>query len=130
MKPHAVRGYILATSFINMYAEEHEIVGELVPIRATLNATVAKYIRKNKINIMREVTKSWDYFTKAVGESYTVSVLTFCLQLIIKNPDKDKNKQLTALAMRLNQEHLFSKDEEIKNAKALINKFYQDKGNI
>lgn len=126
MKMKAVRGYILATSFLNMYAEEHEIVGDLIPIRATLNAIVNRYVNRSKVNILKEVEKTWEYFSNCVGEEYTVSVLTFCLQLIIKNPDRDKYKMLTSLALKLNKEHLFSKDEEVRNAKLLINKFYRD----
>ena len=53
-----------------------------------------------------------------------ISVLSFVVQLIIKNPNWNKNIKLTNLAKELSKEKMFSKEDSIRNSKILVNKFY------
>lgn len=117
-----IQGYILATSFVNMY--EHEPKGDLLFIKQCLNNITHDFCTK-KINVKQEVTKAWKHFEK-IGElkEINISSLTFVIQLVIKNPMAQKFRLMTDAAIRLNKEHIFSKDMEIINSKKVVNSFY------
>ena len=124
MKPKAVEGYILAFGFLCTYKTENVPVGDLALIDKHLTLMMTKY-KRNKYNFENIIKKGMSFFENyCVGQEMDVSVLSFILQLIVKNPNKDKNKVLTQLAQNLNKEHFFSKDEMIRNAKVLVNKYY------
>ena len=53
-----------------------------------------------------------------------MSVLSFVLQLISKNPNKDKKQSFNTISSQFKQRAFFSKDEMIRNTKALVNKYY------
>jgi hypothetical protein len=122
------RGYILATSFINIYAEDHKdtMTKDLMAIRKDLKK-ITIGIKNRGVNIYNELDIAWKYFNEAVGDdkSYTISVLTFVFQFILKNPNRVDNF-LFERTWKLNKEHLFSKDQLIDNAKQLVIKFYKE----
>lgn len=122
------RGYILATSFINIYAEDHKdtMTKDLMAIRKDLKK-ITLGIKNRGVNIYNELDIAWKYFNEAVGDdkSYTISVLTFVFQFILKNPNRVDNF-LFERTWKLNKEHLFSKDQLIDNAKQLVIKFYKE----
>lgn len=124
MKPKAVEGYILAFGFLCTYKTENTTAGDLALIDKHLTIMMTKY-KRNKYNFENIIKKGMSFFEDyCVDKEVDISVLSFVLQLISKNPNKDKNKVLTQLAQKLNREHFFSKDETIRNAKVLVNKYY------
>ena len=69
--------------------------------------------------------KSWNEIEALTnGEEMELSILSIALDLIAKNPNKDRNLVLTALAMNLKKESRFSKDEMVVNSKRIVNSFY------
>lgn len=124
MKPKAVEGYILTFGFLCTYKTENIPTGDLVLIDKHLTTIMIRY-KRNKYNFENIIKKGMSFFEDyCAGQEVDISVLSFVLQLISKNPNKDKNKVLTQLAQKLNKEHFFSKDEMIRNAKVLVNKYY------
>jgi len=124
MNYKSLRGYLLATSFLNIYGEDHNINGDLVPILRQLRIITLETCKRNKVSINKELNVAWNWFEDTIDETYTVSILTFALHFIWKNPQRDKYKLLTHLTNGLLKGHLFSKDEEVRSAKVLVNKFY------
>lgn len=124
MKVKAIQGYLLSYNFMLCYKEEKAPLNDLALIDKHLEVIVTAYKRKD-INMKKHLHKGWDFFGKYVeDEERPVSVLAFIVQLIIKNPDKNKYKALTNLAIKLNNEKMFSKDSLIFDAKVLVNRFY------
>lgn len=124
MNIKALQGYILAFSFLEMYKQEHKDLGDLTLIDNHIQIMMRKH-KRNKISFESLLSKGWNFFDEYCGKKEAeMSVLAFILQLIIKNPNKDKNKALTNLAIQINKKELFSKDEAILNAKILVNRFY------
>lgn len=124
MKPKAVEGYILAFGFLCTYKTENAPIDDLALIDKHLTVMMTKY-KRNKYNFENIIKKGMSFFEDyCIGQEVDISVLSFILQLIRKNPNRDKNRVLTQLAHNLNREHFFSKDEIVKNARVLVNKYY------
>ena len=80
---------------------------------------------RKKIDIKKLMEKSWSEIEALTnGEEMELSILSIALDLIAKNPNKNKNLVLTALAMNLKKESRFSKDEMVVNSKRIVNSFY------
>lgn len=124
MKVKAVQGYLMAYNFMLCYKEENTPKNDLAMINKHLEVIVNSYKRKD-INMKKHLKLGWDFFGNYVGdEEKPVSVLAFIIQLIIKNPDKNKYKDITNLAMKLNDDKKFCRDSLIFDAKVLVNRFY------
>jgi hypothetical protein len=124
MKIKAVQGYLMAYNFMLCYKEENTPKNDLALIDKQLEVIVNSYKRKD-INMKKHLKLGWEFFGNYVGdEEKPVSVLAFIVQLIVKNPDKNKYKALTNLAIKLNDDKKFSKDSLIFDAKVLVNRFY------
>ena len=80
---------------------------------------------RKKIDIKKLMENSWSEIEALTnGEEIELSILSIALDLIAKNPNKDRNLVLTALAMNLKKESRFSKDEMVVNSKRIVNSFY------
>lgn len=124
MKKQSLQGYCIALAFINMYEADDNKMDD---IHHKIKHELAKLVfvwKKKGHNILKQIETAWFDFERMVGQEYTVSALPFALQLIIKNPNKDKHKILTNLALEANKMFLFKSEEEIKNSKKLINQWY------
>ena len=124
MKPKSIQGYSIALAFINMYEADGNTMDEIhYQIKHELSKLVFVWRQKGH-KILKQIETAWFDFERMVGQNYTVSALPFALQLIVKNPNKDKHKKLTDLAIQANKMFLFKNEEEIKNSKKLINGWY------
>ena len=80
---------------------------------------------RKKIDIKKLMEKSWSEIEALTnGKEMELSILSIALDLIAKNPNKNKNLVLTALAMNLKKESRFSRDEMVVNSKRIVNSFY------
>jgi hypothetical protein len=119
-----LQGHLVALGFLQSYADTHKLNDKLLVIRNQLSIYTFGMCKRNKINSYNEMMRAEKYFHTLLDQDYSVSLLSFVFQLLIKNPSKDKLKVVTKLAMELSREHMFSKDDEIRNAKIIVNKFY------
>ena len=127
MKIDSVRGYMLGLAFINIYKEDNKLDGTLSSIYSILFQLNMKY-KKNGLNVKKQLEIAWNKFSELTNnDEREVSVLTFLIQLIIKNPNKEKHKLLTNLAFELSKDKRFSKEETDIQAKKLVNEFYSSK---
>ena len=124
MNTKSVQGYIVAFGFLTYYKSENPVSGNLALIDKHLELINTKF-KRNKINFEKHFKKGADVFENYCKENDTViSVLSFVVQLIIKNPNWNKNIKLTNLAKELSKEKMFSKEDSIRNSKILVNNFY------
>ena len=127
MKVKANQGYLLALYYLTMYEQENELKNELIEIKNILVIETIKICKKHKLNLEREFEKSYDYFVKRYGtDSYEISILSMVLQLIARNPSRDKYKKLTDLALKLNRENILCKDSEVVNTRKAVIGFYTE----
>jgi hypothetical protein len=123
MTNNSRQGYLLATGMLNIYFDENKnVTKDLLAVRKDLKKITKSLVSKN-IDLKNELKKAWDFFEEN-SENTSVSVLSFALQLVIKNPIV-LDKFLTERCWKLSKEHMFSKDNEITNSKVLVNKFYK-----
>lgn len=124
MKIVAVKGYLVSYGLIDMYSDTHNMTDDLALIKFKLKLMITGFARK-KIDIKKLMEKSWNEIEALTnGEEMELSILSIALDLIAKNPNKDRNLVLTALAMNLKKESRFSKDEMVVNSKRIVNSFY------
>lgn len=124
MKIKAIQGYLMAFNFMQCYKEENTLTDDLKLLNYHLEIILSSYKRKN-INLRKNLKVGWDFFGNYVqDQEKPVSILAFIVQLIIKNPDKEKYKVLTNKAFELNKQKRFAKDSLIFDAKVLVNRFY------
>jgi hypothetical protein len=124
MNKKAVEGYLMARSFMICYRTENTPKNELALVSQHLDIMTVKYQRA-KIPINKFLNNGWIFFKDAVeDENNPVSVLALIIHLILKNPDREKNKKITSLAESINKEQMFSKNKLIKDAKNLVNIYY------
>lgn len=124
MKIKAIQGYLMAFNFMQCYKEENTLTDDLRHLNYHLELILSSYKRKN-INLRKNLKVGWEFFGNYVqDQEKPVSILAFIVQLIIKNPDKEKYKALTNKAFELNKQKQFTKDSLIFDAKVLVNRFY------
>ena len=128
MKKSSLQGYVMALSFINQYEEDdsaglHTLSVEHKKIQFELSKMVSVWVNKGH-NINKEITIAWKYFQDTVGSEYVVSALPFAFHLVLKNPTINKYKKLKALTLEQSKVFMFKKEEEIRQSKELVNKFY------
>jgi len=127
MNKKAVEGYLMARNFMLSYQAENTPRNELALVSQHLNILVMKY-QRGKVPVRKYLNKGWAFFAEAVEDKEKpVSVLALIIHLILKNPDRDKNKALTRLAESLNNQRMFSKNKLIRDAKKLVNVYYDRK---
>ncbi|MDY0193588.1 MAG: hypothetical protein RBR93_08675 [Aliarcobacter butzleri] len=125
MNKKAVEGYLMARNFMICYKAENTPKDELALVSQHLDIMAIKY-QRGKIPIKKFLNNGWDFFRDAVeDESNPVSVLALIIHLILKNPDREKNKKLTSLAETINKQQMFSKNKLIKDGKKLVNLYYE-----
>lgn len=125
MNKKAVEGYLMARNFMLCYKAENTPKDELALVSQHLDIIVAKY-QRGKIPIKKYLNNGWDFFREKVeDENNPVSVLALIIHLILKNPDREKNKKLTSLAETINKQQMFSKNKLIKDGKKLVNIYYE-----
>jgi hypothetical protein len=124
MKMAAVQGYTVALSFLNMYADDGNKMDEIHrQLRFELTKIVTVYAKKH--NIRKWIDNAWDRFLEITNnDSTTVDTLSFSIQMVLKNPNISKNKILQKKALEANKMFLFKQEDTIKNAKMIVNKFY------
>lgn len=114
----------MAYSLINMYCEDNTATTELAIIRFKLYQMIKKFER-NKIDIKSLMSKTWIEFENLTGnQDKELSILSIIFDLIAKNPNKNKNKVLTEIVMKLRLGTAYSKDVLIKDSKSVVNSFY------
>lgn len=124
MNKKAVEGYLMARNFMLCYKAENTPKDELALVSLHLDIIIAKY-QRGKIPIKKFLNNGWEFFKDAVeDENNQVSVLALIIHLILKNPDREKNKTLTNLAESINKQQMFSKNKLIKDGKKLVNIYY------
>jgi hypothetical protein len=120
----AVEGYLMARNFMLCYKAENTPKDELALVSLHLDIIVAKY-QRGKIPVKKYLNNGWGFFKDAVeDENNPVSVLALIVHLILKNPDREKNKKITAITESINKQQMFSKNKLIKDAKKLVNLYY------
>lgn len=120
----AVKGYIMAYGLITMYCEDNTATTELAIIRFKLYQMIKKFER-NKLDIKSLMSKTWIEFDNLTGnQDKELSILSIIFDLIAKNPNKNKNKALTEIVMKLRLGTAYSKDVLIKDSKSVVNSFY------
>lgn len=124
MNKKAVEGYLMARNFMLCYKAENTPKDELALVSLHLDIIVAKY-QRGKIPVKKYLNNGWDYFREKVeDENNPVSVLALIIHLILKNPDREKNKKITTIAESINKQQMFSKNKLIKDAKKIVNIYY------
>lgn len=124
MNKKAVEGYLMARNFMLCYKAENTPKDELALVSQHLDIMVIKY-QRGKINIKKFLDNGWNFFRDVVeDENNPVSVLALIIHLILKNPDREKNKKLTSIAESINKQQMFSKNKLIKDSKNLVNIYY------
>lgn len=132
MNIKGIQSYCLALGYLCEYEQEYPLQNELKEIKFNLALITRNYVRKNKLDLAKLIKRADDKLQEVINhQKVEASILTFVLHLIIKNPLHSKYKVLTNLAVKLNKEHIFSKDELISTSKGIVNKYYaiQQKGN-
>lgn len=126
MKIEAIQGYAIALGYLVEYEKEHTLTDELNKIKFYISTIVKGYVERNRLNLMKLIDVSYKKLMVISGydKEVAVSVLTFVLQLVLKNPMSAKHKELTNIALKLNKEHLFNKDNDVVMAKKVVNRFY------
>ena len=120
----AVEGYLMARNFMLCYKAENTPKDELALVSQHLDIIVAKY-QRGKLPIKKYLNNGWDFFREKVeDENNPVSVLALIIHLILKNPDREKNKKITSLAESINKQQMFSKNKLIRKGKILVNQYY------
>lgn len=122
MNYKSLNSYLLSLVILQTKHEEEKLIGNLETIRNILFSTMRVKCKQNNINITKQIDKIWNEFV-VLSDGVEVSEIAFALQLIITNPNKNKYKNLTKLALETAKEYRFSKDEQVVNAKALIYEF-------
>jgi hypothetical protein len=124
MKADAVQGYVIALSFLNMYESDGNKMDDVhKQIKFELSKIVSVYARKH--DIKKWIDKAWKRFVDITnGKDATVDALVFSLQLVVKNPTIKKHKLLEAKVREAVKMFLFKREDTIKNAKKIVNKFY------
>lgn len=124
MNKKAVEGYLMARNFMLCYKAENTPKDELALVSLHLDIIIAKY-QRGKIPIKKFLNNGWEFFKDVVEDKNNqVSVLALIIHLILKNPDREKNKKLTNLAENVNKQQMFSKNKLIKDGKKLVNIYY------
>lgn len=124
MNKKAVEGYLMARNFMLCYKAENIPKDELALVSLHLDIIIAKY-QRGKIPIKKFLNNGWEFFKDVVeDENNHISVLALIIHLILKNPDREKNKKLTNLAESVNKQQMFSKNKLIKDGKKLVNIYY------
>lgn len=132
MNIKGIQSYCLALGYLCEYERDYNgLQNELKDIKFHLALITKNYVVKNKLNLEKLILKADAKLQEVTNYENAVeaSLLTFVLHLIIKNPLANKYKVLTSLAVKLNKEHMFSKDELIKTSKKIANMYY-DKENM
>lgn len=126
MKLQAIQGYTVALSFLNMYESDGNTLTLIQKqMQIELSKVVSVYVKKHSKHLFKWVNKAWDRFLEITdGNDVTVDALTFSVQMVLKNPNIEKNKKLKSLAWEANKEFLFKKKETVSNAKSVVNAFY------
>ena len=125
MKVLAVKGYIMAYGLLNMYKEENTMTSELAMIHFKLACMITNFAKK-KVKIKTIMKNGWDEFEALTNnEEKELSVLSIVFDLIAKNPNRNKNKLLTDMCLKLRLGTAFSKDETIRDSKRIVNSFYE-----
>ena len=133
MKPISLQGYTIALGYLVEYETENELKGDLQMVKFLLQNLVfvktTKESRSKKQDVktimLSLAKKGYDKIVEITkNDEVEVSCLKFCLQLITKNPNKDKNKELSFLALKLERDNMFSRDLDMINARMVVNKFY------
>lgn len=125
MNIKGIQSYCLALGYLCEYEQEYPLQNELKDIKFHLALITRSYVKKNKLDLARLIKKADDKLQDVINhQRVEASILTFVLHLIIKNPMAKKYRVLTSLALKLNQEHMFSKDELISISKKIVNQYY------
>lgn len=129
MKTQSVQGYVLAFSFMYRYSTESTLTKDQQDLMAKLKMLGMKYKQNEKRNknfsIDSQLTRAWNKLQiLSQGVLVEIDGLPFVLHLLIKNPCKDKHKEITRLAIQCNKELIFSTDQSSIEAKKIVNKFY------
>ena len=122
MNYKSLNSYLLSLVVLQTKHEELPLTGNLETIRNNLFVTMRIKCKQNNINITKQIDKIWNEFV-ILSDGVEVSEITFALFLIINNPNRNKHKSLTKLASETAKEYRFSKDVQVKSAKALVYKF-------
>lgn len=125
MRIIAVQGYLLARSFLyEYYKEGNKMDDTLDEIMRIL--TVINFINSKKHNVLRLVEKAWNRMCNIVGEQdATVQALPFCFRLILKNPSIQDDEKLRILTQKANSQFMFRSEQEIVDAKKIVDEFYK-----
>jgi hypothetical protein len=123
MNYKSLDSYLLAVVLLAGKHNDREITGDLLTLKNRLLLEMRTICLSNKVNIVTRIDKIWKQFVALSDGKTEVSETMLALQLITTNKNKHKHKIITALALNIAKEHRFSKDEHIKNSKALVHKF-------
>jgi hypothetical protein len=123
MKAQSVEGFIIARAFLAMYKEDGNPMNDnLNQLYYFLNLKARSYARK-KYNLNKLVKNAWDDFIFITKDKNTsVMAIPFALRLIIKNPSPDN--KLTKIALLENKKWLWKKEQDIVDAKKIVDMFY------
>ena len=123
MKHISLAGYSVAHAYLYKHKiDGFEMNDNLHKIFTRLNIIMKSYMRKK--HAVLKIQKKALEKVMGVDDKIEVEIICFIMQLILKNPDKNKNKILTELAEDENRQFLFKKDDVLKNSKSYVNKFY------
>lgn len=130
MKSETVQGIILARAFIAMHQEDKGLMTDnLKKLLFLLDKEVRRLILRTKINPNKQVMKAYDKFQAIsidgkVEDEIEVKGVPFALRLLYRIPNKEKYKQLVKIALDEDKNWKFSSDENVKNAKYIVDRFY------
>ena len=125
----AVRGYILASSFLDMFKSNYpdKFNDTHKALYFQLHKIMKKFVTRSKIDIKKQARLAWDEITKIGNNASEVKVEAFVTQLIVLNPYFSKYPIAYRLAKNLNKEFWLSKDEVIQETKRIVREFYKGK---
>jgi len=121
MKLQSVEGYLLAYSFIESDKSylENKTIAQIHKMQQTILSKYSKNISFQKL-----INKMSKKFIPLANTEPEIETIVFAVHLIIKNPTINKFKGLKMLALEVNRDYLFSRDEVHKKTKEIVNKFY------
>lgn len=126
MKVKAMQGYLLSRSFLYEYYKEgnkmDDTLWEIMRILTLINS-------KNNRNydVLKLVKNAWEKMCDIAGEdNVTIQALPFCFRLILRNPSVQKYGRLRILAQKANSQFMFKSEQDIVDAKRIVDEFYKD----
>jgi len=126
MKIKSVQGFLLARSFLYEYYisgnKMDDILAEMLNILTLINQKNARHQ-----NVIKLVKNAWDRMCDITqDEDKAVQALPFCFRLILRNPSLSKYERLRILTQKANGQFLFRTEQDIKDAKEIVDIFYKE----